>query len=55
MLVAAPAANPHQIARDVGPSDSISGTITMHNPKTTSSAPSATAVAGERRLARPPM
>src|SRR4051794_14639460 len=54
-LLVTPAANPHQIARDVGPSDSISGTMTMHNANTTNSAISATAVAGERRLARPPM
>ena len=40
--------------RDVGPSDSINGMITMHSANTTSSATSATAVAGERRLARPP-
>ena len=54
MLLVTPAANPHQIAREVGPSDSISGTITMQSANTTSSATSATAVAGERRLARPP-
>ena len=36
MLLVTPAASPHQIARDVGPSDSINGMITMHSVNTTS-------------------